>query len=168
MTIYCRTQRFKKFVQIHILLYITSGRALVKAVSRLLHTVAARVRTQVSSCGICGAQSDTGAGFLRVLPFPLLIRIPPIALHPSAFIRGWYSRPGSGRRTERTQSHPTPTKKTYITSLLFKALQNTWWRLKAHKCQAASVSENWARLYEVVWQSMLDEFERNWKEVAAT
>jgi hypothetical protein len=31
------------------------------------------------SCGICGAQSGTGAGFLRVFRFPLPILIPPTA-----------------------------------------------------------------------------------------
>jgi hypothetical protein len=36
-----------------------------------LPTEAARVRTQVMSCGICGGQSGTGVGFLRVLRFPL-------------------------------------------------------------------------------------------------
>jgi hypothetical protein len=30
------------------------------------------------SCGICGGQSDTGAGFRRVLRFPLSVRIPPL------------------------------------------------------------------------------------------
>jgi hypothetical protein len=39
------------------------GRAIAHAVSRRLPTTAARVRGQVMSCGICGGQSDTGAGF---------------------------------------------------------------------------------------------------------
>jgi hypothetical protein len=42
-------------------------------------TAAARVRSQVRSCGISGGQSGTGAGFLRVLRFPLPILIPPTA-----------------------------------------------------------------------------------------
>jgi hypothetical protein len=42
---------------------------------------AARVRFQVRSCGICDRQSGTGAGFLRVIRFPLPILIPPTALH---------------------------------------------------------------------------------------
>jgi hypothetical protein len=58
---------------------------------------------------ICGGQSGTGVGFLRVLRFPLPILIPPTAPHSlSSIIRGWYSRPISGRRTKWTQSHPTP------------------------------------------------------------
>jgi hypothetical protein len=36
------------------------------------------------SCGICGGQSGTGAGFLRVLRFPLPIPIPLTAPHSSS------------------------------------------------------------------------------------
>jgi hypothetical protein len=59
------------------------GRAISQAVSHRLLTAAARVRTQVGSCGICGGQSGTGAGFLRVLRFPLPILILPTAPHSS-------------------------------------------------------------------------------------
>jgi hypothetical protein len=46
------------------------------------------------SCGICGGQSGTWAGFLRVLRFPLPIFIPPVAPQSlSSIIRGWYNRP---------------------------------------------------------------------------
>jgi hypothetical protein len=55
------------------------GRAIAQAVSRWLPTAAARVRSQVRSCGICGGQSGSGAGFLRVLQFPLPILILPTA-----------------------------------------------------------------------------------------
>jgi hypothetical protein len=55
---------------------------------------AARVRSRVWSCGICGGQSGAGAGFLRVLRFPLQIFIPPIASQsPSSIIWDWYNRP---------------------------------------------------------------------------
>jgi hypothetical protein len=84
-------------------------RAVAQAVSRRLPTAEVRVRGQVKSIGICGAQSGTGAGFLRILRFPLQILIPPTTPHSSSSItRGWYNRPNSGRRTKWTQSHPTP------------------------------------------------------------
>jgi hypothetical protein len=44
---------------------------------------------------ICGRQSGTGAGSLRVLPYPLP-RIPPIAQHLSSviiIIQDWYDAP---------------------------------------------------------------------------
>jgi hypothetical protein len=50
------------------------GRAVVR---RWLPTAAARVRVR-AACGLCGGQSDTEAGFIRVLRFPLPI-IPPIS-----------------------------------------------------------------------------------------
>jgi hypothetical protein len=53
------------------------GRAVAQAVSRWLPTAAAPVRAR-AACGVCGGQSGTGAGFLRVLRSPLPI-IPPIS-----------------------------------------------------------------------------------------
>jgi hypothetical protein len=52
------------------------GRAIAEAVSRWLPTAAARVQSRVWPSGICGGQSGSGAGFLRVLRFPLPF-IPP-------------------------------------------------------------------------------------------
>jgi hypothetical protein len=49
-----------------------------EAVSRWLQTAAARVRARFWASGICGGQSGVGAGFLRVLRFPLPF-IPPIS-----------------------------------------------------------------------------------------
>jgi hypothetical protein len=86
-------------------------RAIAQAVSHLLSTAAARVRDQGRSCGICGGQSGTGEGLLRVLRFPLPIFIPPTAPRLSFIIRGWYNRLFSGRHTKCTQSHPTPRNK---------------------------------------------------------
>jgi hypothetical protein len=52
------------------------GRAIAQAVSRWLPTAPAQVRAPVWSSGICGGHSGAGAGFLRVLRFPLPIFIP--------------------------------------------------------------------------------------------
>jgi hypothetical protein len=54
-------------------LHGNKGHAIAQPVSRRLPTAAARVRTEIRTCGTCGGQSGTGIGFLRVLQFPLLI-----------------------------------------------------------------------------------------------
>jgi hypothetical protein len=57
-------------------------------------TAAARVRARVWSYGICGGQNGAGAGFVRVLRFPLPIFIPPVAPQsPSSIVWGLYNRP---------------------------------------------------------------------------
>jgi hypothetical protein len=81
---------------------------MAQAVSLRLPTVVAWVQAQVMSCGICGGQSGTGAGFLQVLRFPLPILFPLTAPHSSSIVWGWYSRPISGGHTKWTQSHSTP------------------------------------------------------------
>jgi hypothetical protein len=109
-----RTENVAIFIKTVIL---NAGRAIAQAVSRRLPTSAVRVRVQVRSCGICGGQSGTGAGYLRVLRFPLPILITPTAPQSSSsssIIRGWYNRPVSGRRTKWTQSNPHPKKLIYI------------------------------------------------------
>jgi hypothetical protein len=60
-----------------IIIIIIIGRAVAQAVRRWLPTAAVRVRIR-AACGVCGGQSGTGAGFLRVLRFPLPI-FPPIS-----------------------------------------------------------------------------------------
>jgi hypothetical protein len=86
------------------------GRAIAQVTSCWVPTAAVQFRARVRSCRICGGQYDTGAGFLRVLRFPLPI-IPPIAPYSSSSNnRGWYNRPNSGRRAKWTQSRP-PLKK---------------------------------------------------------
>jgi hypothetical protein len=59
-------------LNINIKLTLSKGRAVAQAVSRWLPTSAARVRVR-AACGVCGGQSGIGAGFLRVLRFPLPI-----------------------------------------------------------------------------------------------
>ena len=54
------------------------GRAMAEAASRRPLTAEARVRSRVGPCGICGGQSGTGTGFLRVLRFFPVIFIPPV------------------------------------------------------------------------------------------
>jgi hypothetical protein len=51
---------------------------MAQAVNRWPLTAEARVRTQVSPCGICDGQSGTGYDFLRVLQGFLLVIIPPL------------------------------------------------------------------------------------------
>jgi hypothetical protein len=48
------------------------GRVVAQAVRRWLPTAAARVRFR-AACGVCGGQSGTGEGFIRVFRFPLPI-----------------------------------------------------------------------------------------------
>jgi hypothetical protein len=68
------------------------GRAVSEASSSRLLTEAARIQTQVKSCGIYGGQNLNGAGFLRVLHFLLPVFI--LANVPySSLTWGWYDRP---------------------------------------------------------------------------
>jgi hypothetical protein len=61
-------------------MYTFSLRVVV-AVSRRLPTAAARVRSQVRSCGICGGQNGTDVDFLQVLLFLLSVPITPTDPH---------------------------------------------------------------------------------------
>jgi hypothetical protein len=69
-------------------------RAKAQAVTRWLPTSTARVLARVWARGICGRKGGAGAGFLRVIRFPLPVFIPAIAPQsPSSLIWGWYNRP---------------------------------------------------------------------------
>jgi hypothetical protein len=72
-----RTKISQNIVQSLFFFNWNTGRAVAQAVRRWLPPAAARVRVR-AACGVCGGQSGTGAGFLRVLRFPLPI-IPPIS-----------------------------------------------------------------------------------------
>jgi hypothetical protein len=80
------------------------GRAVAQAVSRRLPAPAARVRSQVRSCGICGGQLTLGQVFSEFSPSTI-----PNSL--SSTIRGWYNRQNSDRLTKWIQSRLTPKKK---------------------------------------------------------
>jgi hypothetical protein len=62
--------------------YHCYGHAIAQAVRRRLPTAALRIRSQVESSGICGGQSGTGEGFLRVLRLPLPSFFPPNSPYP--------------------------------------------------------------------------------------
>jgi hypothetical protein len=72
------------------------GRAIAQVVSRRLPTAAARVQTQVWSCGILWwTKVALGQVFCRELRFPLPIYIPSASPQSSFTItRGWHNRPG--------------------------------------------------------------------------
>jgi hypothetical protein len=117
------------------------GHVIAQAVSRLLPTTATQVRAQVNSRGIYGVQCGTGAGFPRILRFPLPTLIWPTAPHTSSIIRGWYNRPINGRRTKLTQFHPTPrnlkkSKKRTVGSFAGVKAVGMWsWPLTPIKCR---------------------------------
>jgi hypothetical protein len=84
-----------------------NGRAVAQAIIRRHPTATARVRAQVTSCGIC-AQSGSRACFLPVLIHHSPI-IAPTAAHPSSsIIMCWFCTPTNGRHTKWTQSHCAP------------------------------------------------------------
>jgi hypothetical protein len=77
---FCKMRSQCRYIQTLSPFTFSVGRAIAHTVSRWLPTEAARVRDRVRSRGICGGQSDTRAGFLLVLLFPL----PPIAPQSSS------------------------------------------------------------------------------------
>jgi hypothetical protein len=105
------------FVCLFVCLFVTAMFVSVLAVPYLRRLVAGFPPQRPGSTpgGVSGGQSVIGPLFLRVYRFHLPIRIPPTAPHSSCIIRGWYSRPVSGRRTKWTQSHPNSTSQNPIT-----------------------------------------------------
>jgi hypothetical protein len=101
---YCTSLKTSLRVR-HTLEYVTQrrGRTTAQVVSRRLPTAAFRVLSQVKKCGICGGQIGIGAGFLRILPFPLPIFIPPTAPHSSIIRAGT-----TGQLVADVPSAPTP------------------------------------------------------------
>jgi hypothetical protein len=78
-------------------------RVIPKAVTRLPPTVAALVRTQVSSYGICGAQNCTGTVLLRYFGFPCQSIVPSAPRSSSSIIiRDCYNGQNSGQRGKWT------------------------------------------------------------------
>jgi hypothetical protein len=68
--------------------------------------IVARVRSRDESYGCLGGQSVSGAGFLRVLRFPMT-NIPPVSPHSSiSIIRGWYNRPWPTYQADSVSPHP--------------------------------------------------------------
>jgi hypothetical protein len=109
----------------HLKLFSPCGRAIAQAVSRRLPTSAARLRAQVRSCGICGGQSGTEAGFLRVLRFPLQILIPPAAPHSTSSINraGTIGQLVADVPSGLSRTPPQETEKKNLSSSCFSKVQ---------------------------------------------
>jgi hypothetical protein len=87
-----------------LILVLLIDRAVAQAVSRWLPHAGGPDSPTDRACGVCGGQSGTGAGFLRVL----------LANHHSTnfstiiITKGWHNRPIGGRSAEWTQLDFTP------------------------------------------------------------
>jgi hypothetical protein len=109
-TLRCTAQFFTS------LLRVVWGCAIAQAISRRFSTAPDRLRSRAKSCGICGEQSGTGGGFLRVLRFLLPIFIPSNAPY-SSIIRGWYNGPAC--QVGSVSPRPNKLKKNYALVLRY-------------------------------------------------
>jgi hypothetical protein len=77
-------ERLDVFYSYSVIRNLSTGCSITQAVIHRLPTAGARIRSHVRSCGIRGEQSDTGAGYRRVLRLLLPILIPPTAPQSSS------------------------------------------------------------------------------------
>jgi hypothetical protein len=85
------------------------GRDVAEAVSRRLPTAMVRVRTRLKSCEICGVESDTAAGFLRVLWLLLpFIHSSNCTTISTIYLQGEYNRPIYGLNNSGLSATSTP------------------------------------------------------------
>jgi hypothetical protein len=82
------------------------GHAVAQAVNRWLPTAAARVRVR-AACGVCGGESDTGAGFLPSTSVSTVNHSTNFSI--IIITRGWHSRPLVAAVTSGHNSTPPPT-----------------------------------------------------------
>jgi hypothetical protein len=107
------------------------------AISCRLLTAEAQVRAWVSTRGICGRQSVTGTGFLRVFRFSLVNIIPPWFFLLIYHLR-MYNRPLAGLSLE-TQSHPS-TWTTLVVCILYQKVCSLTVRRVPHWVKISSRS----------------------------
>jgi hypothetical protein len=79
-------QVYVRFLICFVHLLVSANDHMVQALSHRPVTVEARVQSQASPCGICGARSDTRILFLRILRmFPVSIIQPTLRTDPVMF-----------------------------------------------------------------------------------
>jgi hypothetical protein len=78
------------------------GRAIAQAVTRRLSTAVARFDPRSSHVGFVVDNVALGHVFFEYFGFPANSHSTDCSPHSSSIIRGWYTRPVSGRRTKWT------------------------------------------------------------------